>query len=123
MRLAEELKAKFEDVADMYSRGLLTVFYMAAWEDAMKISEKHLREDEKPVMVLADECRAGLRMWTQNHVDWSASIRPQSKWLKTEILHGHTYAEVEHKVRECLRMLQKKEAQFRPSAPIKRGAV
>lgn len=121
MKLAQELKIKYEEMADLYSRGLLTVYYITAWEDVIKIVDKYTSHKEEPIMLLADRSRVQLRMWTQNHIDWAASIRPPSKYLKTEIITGGGYYEVEFKVRTFLKKLSEKKVNFDPQDPKNSG--
>lgn len=100
MTLKQKLQTKAEEMFDLYSRGLSTVYYNAAWEDVMKIVDKH--HDETPINVMANSHSAIVRFWSQNGTTWSGAIRYKVGKVDAKIINGNTYAECEHKVRQHL---------------------
>ena len=100
MNMKEALTVKAEEVFDLYSRGLLAVFYNSAWEDVMKIIKSY--KDIKPIHIFANENNATIRFAADQRGKWVATIRPKIGSANATILSGETYQDCEFKVRKIL---------------------
>ena len=104
MTIKEVLTAKAEEVADLYSRGLLTVFYNAAWEDVMKIVDRYKEPKEvKPIHLVAHENCAVVRFAADQRGIWQGSIRPMVNKADAHMVSGKTYYNCEEEVRKYFR--------------------
>ena len=90
---------KHSEVVDLYSRGLLSAQYIAAWEDVMKIINVY--NEIKPIHIFANENKAIVRFAAEPNGTWKVTIRPLG--INAEIFHGNSYEESEFKAREYIK--------------------